>query len=108
MINEHISLARFGHYQTTTHGHDDWGNGDFAHMERIWERIFPGTSLPETPILSTYHGEFGVSRARIRSNPQHIYEELRKVLQAPADDPIYQEEGHWGYKGIPDGYAVIS
>lgn len=88
---------------TTTHGKDDWGNGDFPQMERIWARLFPDVPFPESRLLATYHGEFGVSRARIRSNPVHIYEEILAVLQAPADDPIYKEEGHWSWKGVPDG-----
>jgi len=100
-----MAQSRFGHYLTVTHGHDDWGNGDFRDIERIWKRIYPEKPYPNEPLLATYHGEFGVSRARIRNNPRATYEELRKVLQAPAADPIYQEEGHWGCKGVPDGYV---
>lgn len=105
----------FGLYVTVTNGGDNWGNGDFPHIKDIWDLFQPTIpySIP-TPEgedfrkygithLSSYHGEFGVSRERILQTPKAAYAKLLKVLTAPKDDPIYKEEGHWSWKGVEDG-----
>jgi len=40
--------------------------------------------------------------------PKHVYERIYRILTAPADDPIYKEEGHWAWKGVPDGLSYFS
>jgi len=103
------SLFRsFGLYITVTNGADNWGNGDFPRIGYIWTLFQPTPYTAEggksgVTHLSSYHGLFGVSRERIMRTPKHVYERVYKVLTAPADDPIYKEEGHWSWKGVPDG-----
>ncbi|KZP20702.1 hypothetical protein FIBSPDRAFT_741950 [Athelia psychrophila] len=58
---------------------------------------------PDEPLLATYHGQFIVSRERIRRHPKHKYEKLLSILEAPLDDPIHNEG--WGYKDTPESPA---
>jgi hypothetical protein len=101
-----VSRISFGHYLTVKDGHDNCGNGDFRHIKDIWD-LFQPTPYNGTEHLATYHGEFGVSRARIQRTPKHLYGELLRIITAPKDDPIYKEEGRFDYKGVPDGYVFL-
>ncbi|KAF7973703.1 hypothetical protein HWV62_14380 [Athelia sp. TMB] len=60
---------------------------------------------PVEPLLTTYHGQFIVSRERIKKHPKHKYEKLLSMLEAPMSDPIHQDPGAYGYKDVPEGRA---
>ncbi|KZP20713.1 hypothetical protein FIBSPDRAFT_534070 [Athelia psychrophila] len=102
LINERVGFMSFGHYLTVTHGSDGWGNGDFPRTGDIYE-LFRDKPYPHEPLLATYHGQFIVSRERIKRHPKHKYEKLLKILEAPMDDPIHNEG--WGYKDTPESPA---
>ena len=62
---------------------------------------------PVDPLLTTYHGQFIVSRERIKRHPKHKYEKILSMLEAPMSDPIHQDPGAYGYKDVPEGYAFL-
>jgi hypothetical protein len=106
LINERTGFVSFGHYLTVTDNWDDLGNGGtYSRISFIWGLIHPSRPYPSTPHLASYHGEFGASRSRIRATPKEVFVKIQQTLEAPEGDPIYSEEGSWGWNGTPNGFV---
>ncbi|TIB98482.1 hypothetical protein E3Q17_02948 [Wallemia mellicola] len=65
--------------------------GSYPQMKSIWS-LFHGEPCPENEHqLSTWSGQFVVSRQRIRHNHYKNYVEMLHLMTAPSDHPIYDE-----------------
>lgn len=72
-------------------------------MAEIWNWTQPAPMPEKQAVISTWHGSFGVSRARILLRSKDVYQKILDRLESPVGDPIYDEDGHWDWKGVPDG-----
>ncbi|EGG07605.1 uncharacterized protein MELLADRAFT_35443 [Melampsora larici-populina 98AG31] len=99
--SKRTGFLSFGPYLSSVCGQDGLGNGNYERMRDIYV-MFHETLCPPTGQLSSYAGQFMVSRKRILHNSYKKYEELKLILEAPLEHWIHSEGSWFTWKGSTD------
>ncbi|BGP20060.1 hypothetical protein JCM10213_003556 [Rhodosporidiobolus nylandii] len=85
-------FVSFGPYLTNLCGGDGEGTGHYPGLQEVFAGVMDRQCVEgkeEDRVLSTWAGQFAVSRERVMANSLAFYEGLRKKIEAPNDDPIH-------------------
>ncbi|GAA5984942.1 hypothetical protein JCM11641_005593 [Rhodosporidiobolus odoratus] len=91
-LHRNTGFLSFGPYLSNLCGSDSEGTGFYPGAKSIYKEVLGKECTEgkeEDRVLSTWAGQFAVSRERVMSNGWEVYEKMREWIEAPNDDPLH-------------------
>ncbi|GAA6052616.1 hypothetical protein JCM3770_006404 [Rhodotorula araucariae] len=93
-LSTRSAFVSLGPYQTNLCGRDSAVNTEMSGFADVFALVRGRACDPASEddrVLSTWAGQFAVSRATLLKNGFGVYEQLRQMIEAPDDDPIHRQ-----------------